>query len=35
VLTERGRQSIPMISRIREYGFELMKEFEIDTSQEK
>jgi DNA-binding HxlR family transcriptional regulator len=34
-LTDRGKKSIPIISRIREYGFELMNEFGIDTSQEK
>ena len=34
-LTDRGRKSIPIISQIREYGFELMSEFGIDTSQEK
>ena len=33
-LTERGRRAIPIIARIREYGFELMKEFGIDTSNE-
>jgi DNA-binding HxlR family transcriptional regulator len=34
-LTERGKGTIPVISYIRDYGFELMKEFGIDTSQEK
>ena len=31
-LTERGKRTIPIITRIREYGFELMKEFGIDMS---
>jgi hypothetical protein len=31
----QARRSIPIISQIREYGFELMSEFGIDTSQEK
>jgi DNA-binding HxlR family transcriptional regulator len=34
-LTDRGKKSIPIISQIREYGFELMKEFGINTSQKK
>jgi len=34
-LTERGKRTIPFISGTREYGFELMKEFGIDTSSEK
>ena len=34
-LTERGKRTIPIITRIREYGFELMKEFGIDTSSER
>jgi DNA-binding HxlR family transcriptional regulator len=34
-LTERGKRTIPVISMIRQYGFELMKDFGIDISQEK
>jgi DNA-binding HxlR family transcriptional regulator len=33
-LTDRGKRTIPVIAGIREYGFELMKEFGIDESQE-
>jgi DNA-binding HxlR family transcriptional regulator len=32
-LTERGRRSIPIIDNIRQYGFELMREFGIDTEE--
>jgi DNA-binding HxlR family transcriptional regulator len=34
-LTERGKGTIPVISYIRDYGFDLMREFGIDTSREK
>lgn len=33
-LTDRGKQAIPIISSIREYGFDLMKDYGIDISQE-
>jgi DNA-binding HxlR family transcriptional regulator len=33
-LTERDRRAIPIITRVLEYGFELMKEFGIDASNE-
>ena len=33
-LTQRGLRTIPVITGIREYGFELMKEFGIDVSRE-
>ena len=33
-LTERGKQAIPIVSRIREYGVELMKDFGLDISRE-
>ncbi len=33
-MTERGKRAIPVISGIREYGFELMKDFGIDVSRE-
>ena len=34
-LTERGKKAIPIISMVRQYGFDLMRDFGIDTSQEK
>jgi DNA-binding HxlR family transcriptional regulator len=33
-LTERGKRCIPVISIMRNYGFELMKEFGVDVSGE-
>lgn len=29
-LTERGLRTLPLISQLREYGFELMKDFGLD-----
>jgi DNA-binding HxlR family transcriptional regulator len=33
-LTERGKNSIPVINYLRKYGFQLMQEYGIDVSQE-
>jgi len=33
-LTERGKESIPVISDLRQYGFQLMKEYGIDPGNE-
>jgi len=30
-LTERGKQTVPVISFLRQYGFSLMKEYGIET----
>lgn len=33
-LTERGRQAIPVIGSLREYGFQLMEDYGLDTREE-
>jgi DNA-binding HxlR family transcriptional regulator len=33
-LTDRGKESIPVISDLRQYGFRLMKDYGIDVGQE-
>lgn len=33
-LTERGRQAIPVIGNLREYGFQLMEDYGLDTREE-